>query len=181
MKAILAVTMAALLVLAGILIFQFMPQEKAAPVPAQASAPVVQPVEQAPASTPEPVVAAPNSTPQPVVSATAPAAEEVAEPEVQAADQGQIDESLLPQPNSYEMASITAAGREIGTMNRVEVMSALDNGADQMMALREQIKQAEEMGATEEVARLKGQHDALEQELLSLANHGVSLNKSEQE
>ncbi len=172
MKAILAVMMVALFGLAGYLIFQYMPQEEE--VTAKAPAPVAQPVEQV---AEEVVVAAPASAPQQVVSSPEPVVETV-EPEMQAAEEGQIDENLLPQPNTYEIASITAAGREIGTMNQVEVMSALDNGADQMLALREQIKQAKEMGASEEVAQLQGQHNALEQELLSLANRGVSLNKS---
>ena len=177
MKAILATTMIALLALAGFLIYQYAPEQSAEVAASQAMAPAQAPAEQSAAvAAPTQSEPMPATSPQAVVGQAPAAAAEMDAPS--ASSDGQIDESQLPQPNTYETASITAMGREIGTMNKVEVIGALDTGADKLVALRKEIEQASLMGASDEVARLKARHAELEAELISLANRGVSLNKA---
>ena len=185
MKAILATTMLALLVLGGFLYMQFSSSGTESVQPeAMATAPAaVESTENTAETlfTPAPATQAPAAAVQTQEVAVVAPAEPIAPApveEIVSQDDGQIDSSLLPQPNQYSTASVTAEGREIGTMNKIEVLGALDSGADKIMALREKMKQAKELGDTNALANLRAQHGVLETELLSLANRGVVLNKA---
>lgn len=153
MKGILVATLVALLVVVGLIFLQSRDSsDEPAPVAAMA-----------PASEAEPV------------------AEEAASNEV--GEEAPQEEAPVEQaeeaPHSDGMATHTAEGREIVTMNKEEVLTALDGGAEQVLAMRKQMEELQAAGDTEAYETLKAKHDQVEREMLDLANRGISLQKGE--